>query len=301
MFGYRWSAVSLLKALAMALALALAATAVAKADPCDDARKAFDAIDPNVAKAVRMAERIVFNDDPADRQKAVCEERKVRVEIERELVRRKERVDQACGARIRWEKCDTACAREELRKTQRDAAHECDPARIPEAVRKAQQEKEEKEEVEKKLNEESRRMSDNAGACMHATMADKSDVSKPQWPAWIKGCNESDRDICTNAWFTLEGSGIPTTGLTCRPNAQERANRKRIDDEMNSPQHTRQVACASLASERGRKAPQHDEWVKLCNAAPAEDCSVARSIIEDDNKMPNPGLTCEKPDMGGWK
>jgi hypothetical protein len=243
---------------------------------------------------LRLAPRAIFNDDPADRQKAICQEKRAWVDLERELMRRRELVEQACGGRVRWEKCDTACARTQLRKTESEAAYECDPARVGEAVKKDQQEK-------AKLNEESRRIGETMDGCMHVTMAlEKSEASKPEWPAWINACNGNDRDVCTLAWFSLERAGIPTTGLTCRPNEQERARKKRVDDEMNSPEQARQIACLHLTEETGR-APEHDEWVKMCNAASADYCGMTRSIIEDDNKKPNPGLTCAKPKPLLWK
>jgi len=225
MFGYRQSAVSRLKTLAIALTFVLApAFAAQAANSCDDARKVLDQIDPNLQKAIAMMTRIVFNADPAETQKALCEQSKLWAEVEKESVRRHESVDQACGARIRWEKCDTACARKELRKKEKEAAYQCDPARVTEAVRNAQQEKE-------KFESDIR----NTDACTHVVLAlDKEEASNPEWPAWIRACNGADRHSCTQAWFTLERIHLSTKELTCRPNAEERAENKRIEKEVNS-------------------------------------------------------------------
>src|SRR4051794_4616404 len=227
MFGYRSSTVWPLKALVMAFALVLAPTFAVKADPCDDARKAADAADPNVAKAVSLGARSMLDDDPVDKQKTVCEEKKVWLAIARETVRRHEMVDRACGTRVRWQTCDTACAREQLRKSETESADVCSS----EAIKKAQASKEELEKKRQQVKAEI----DNADVCTHIELVlDKSEASNPEWPAWIKACNETDRDVCTRAWFSLERVGIPTTGLTCRPNAQERASKRALEKEMKS-------------------------------------------------------------------
>lgn len=280
-----------LKIAAATLIFALFVSAPALADACSTARHSADKADKAlINRTLTTLGHVLFNDDPASRQKAACENERAFLELSNEALRYHRDVDRACGKRIRWTKCDTACVEHDVRKQEQKVAHECNPARITEAIEQARHEKEERD---KKMQAESDRMMPLIEACQNLTEYRKKTATEAEWTGWIRDCNKMDRSFCVAVWFSLEESHVATAGLTCSPTAAEREKRRRDAERMNSPEEKQDEACSLLSYGSNKPGPELDQQVALCNKSKLM-CGIVRMMIEDQLQQPNPGLTCPK-------
>jgi hypothetical protein len=254
----------------------------AKADQCADAKKTFDK--HTISTVNPFTDQLIKDLYPADRfesQKQSCETRRQMLADEKKSLELRRAVDRACGSRIDWKTCDTACAVKGLEKSEQETAYECDPARMTDIQKQIDAEK--KKEHEENVSIE---------GCVEVISANKGDDAKPAWPSQIKSCNALDTDICNHAWLHLEEVGVSTAGLACPPSKEMRAEQKRISDENNSPEEVRKrdgmTACIDLMQDM---LGDRRSLVEKCSAAETVYCEATKQQLNEDKKSTD-GLIC---------
>jgi hypothetical protein len=282
--------------LVMAGLVLVCGAAPALADACSTAVDEAMTVDGTIlTKSVQSVATLLYTDEPAARQKAVCEHERALLGLIEDSLRRHRAADRVCGNKIRWVNCDTACAASRVQAQERKVAHECNPARIPEAIEKARLEKAERDRAMKKETEEMNarvnRQMPFIEACMNLGASSMKTAAETQWAGWIRDCNKAEKDICAGTWLSLEEKQVPTTGLTCRPTADQRAERKKTDAFVNSPEQKQMNACFMIGAPGMTKA-ERDENVRLCNQS--TDCSMIKPQVEAQAKQRFPELTCPK-------
>jgi hypothetical protein len=287
-----------LKVVLVSMTLFGVAATPAIADSCADARREADRADNALlTRSVDTFGKLLFNHEPASRQKATCENERVILEMDKDVLRRHRIVDNACGNRIRWKTCDTACALRAVRKQEKKVAYECDPARIPEAIEKARLEREEIDRKRRKENEEMNAQIDREWpfieACSNLSRLQRSIATDAEWADLLQKCNKAERRWCITAWFRIEKAGIPTSALACRPNDGERAEEKRREDEANSPDRKGMFACLDIGI-RGDKigGEERNTLISICNQSTR--CKIGKELAEQQTGHPLPELTCPR-------